>query len=378
MPTPTDRFALDTFDPGESWDHTDTVQFLDEIAVARDTVANRPTSGTYDGEIFFATDEEIFYQWDATGTQWNEVLNAPTQSEFDSHSTRHESGGADEIPLNNLDLPAGAQIDEDGGDLVVRDSGGSIVLRRDETAGTWDFVSGDLTGITSLEAGKATVGGDRIGTLDTNDDTPVMVGTTDDNRTFGAVLQSSVDSDPGYAGTYGIYDPEGYRVGWYSGDAAHKHLKIYVRPSPLDGTPDTPSPHTEFNMDTDLTSQVVTGADSRSVYLRLRHGGTGNESRLAFQDSEAGIGDAIDLRYGSPFQRFRLYDHINEQVSLVYSSANPSWSFEEVPMTGLREIENPTAGDLSDQEWAWDATNSRWLFKDSSGTAHYFTPDGTL
>jgi len=155
MPTPTERFALDTYDPGESWDHTDTVQFLDEIAVARDTVANRPTSGTYDGEIFFATDEEIFYQWDATNTQWNEVLNAPTQAEFDSHSTRHERGGADEIPLNNLDLPAGAQIDEDGGDLVIRDSGGSIVLRRDEGAGTWDFVSGDLTGIASLEAAKA-------------------------------------------------------------------------------------------------------------------------------------------------------------------------------------------------------------------------------
>jgi len=154
MPTPTERFALDTYDPGESWDHTDTVQFLDEIAVARDTVANRPTSGTYDGEIFFATDEEIFYQWDETNTQWNEVLNAPTQAEFDSHSTRHESGGADEIPLNNLDLPAGAQIDEDGGDLVIRDSGGSIVLRRDEGAGTWDFVSGDLTGIASLEAGS--------------------------------------------------------------------------------------------------------------------------------------------------------------------------------------------------------------------------------
>jgi len=152
MPTPTDRFALDTYDPGESWDHTDTVQFLDEIAVERDTVANRPTSGTYDGEIFFATDEEIFYQWDGTNTQWNEVLNAPTQAEFDSHSTRHESGGADEIGLNNLDLPAGAQIDEDGGDLVVRDSGGGIVLRRDETAGTWDFVSGDLVNIASLEA----------------------------------------------------------------------------------------------------------------------------------------------------------------------------------------------------------------------------------
>jgi len=75
------------------------------------------------------------------------------QREPEAHTTTHQSGGTDEIPLNNLDLPAGAQIDEDGGDLVVRDSGGSIVSRRDEAAGTWDFVSGDLTGIASLEAG---------------------------------------------------------------------------------------------------------------------------------------------------------------------------------------------------------------------------------
>ena len=70
------------------------------------------------------------------------------------HTTTHQSGGSDEIPLNGLELPAGAYIDEDGGDLVVRDSGGSIVLRRDEAAGAWDFVSGDLTGIASLEAGS--------------------------------------------------------------------------------------------------------------------------------------------------------------------------------------------------------------------------------
>ena len=75
------------------------------------------------------------------------------------HTTTHQSGGSDEIPLNGLELPAGAQIDEDGGDLVVRDSGGSIVLRRDEGAATWDFVSEDVTGITSLKAEEASING---------------------------------------------------------------------------------------------------------------------------------------------------------------------------------------------------------------------------
>jgi hypothetical protein len=48
------------------------------------------------------------------------------------------------------------------------------------------------------------------------------------------------------------------------------------------------------------------------------------------------------------------------------------------PVVNLREISNPGPADLSGGEWAWDATNGRWLFKDSAGTAHYFSPDGTL
>jgi len=74
MPTPTDRLGLDTFDPGEdNWSHTDTVESLDELAVVTDTIANRPSSGTYDGELFLATDQRILYQWDATNTEWDAV-----------------------------------------------------------------------------------------------------------------------------------------------------------------------------------------------------------------------------------------------------------------------------------------------------------------
>jgi len=63
-----------------------------------------------------------------------------------SHSTRHESGGSDEIGLGNLSLPTGAQIDEDGGDFVVRDSAGNVALRYDEASGAWQ--------LDALEAGN--------------------------------------------------------------------------------------------------------------------------------------------------------------------------------------------------------------------------------
>lgn len=55
--------------------------------------------------------------------------------------------GSDTTPVKgqNFELPAGAQLDEDNGDLVIRDSGGSIVFRRDETNGEWalDDLSAD-------------------------------------------------------------------------------------------------------------------------------------------------------------------------------------------------------------------------------------------
>jgi len=67
----TDRFNLDTYNQGDDgWSHTDTVELLDELAVETDTITNRPTSGSYDDELFFATDQRILYRWDSETTDW--------------------------------------------------------------------------------------------------------------------------------------------------------------------------------------------------------------------------------------------------------------------------------------------------------------------
>lgn len=63
---------------------------------------------------------------------------------------------------------------------------------------------------------------------------------------------------------------------------------------------------------------------------------------------------------------------------LIFGPSTANVSLNDVPVTGLHEYSDPTAGDLGSREFAWDNTNDRWLFKDSSGTVHYFTPDGTL
>jgi len=74
MPDRTDRLELNTFAQGETdWDHTDTVEALDKLAVERDVISSRPSEGHYDDELFFATDQRTLYRWDATESTWSAV-----------------------------------------------------------------------------------------------------------------------------------------------------------------------------------------------------------------------------------------------------------------------------------------------------------------
>lgn len=72
MPDKTPRFGLDDYEVGESapWDHSDTVQLLDEMAIDRGPANSRPPQGSYDDELYFATDQQTLYQWDADAGDW--------------------------------------------------------------------------------------------------------------------------------------------------------------------------------------------------------------------------------------------------------------------------------------------------------------------
>jgi len=67
----TNRFGLNTYSQGDTnWDHTDTVETIDELAIERGAAADRPASGDYDDELYLATDQQILYRWDETETDW--------------------------------------------------------------------------------------------------------------------------------------------------------------------------------------------------------------------------------------------------------------------------------------------------------------------
>lgn len=71
MSRETPRFNLDTFEPGDpEWDHTDTVQTVDEYAIARGPISDRPTEGQYDDELYYATDQKVLWGWDGTDGDW--------------------------------------------------------------------------------------------------------------------------------------------------------------------------------------------------------------------------------------------------------------------------------------------------------------------
>ncbi|WP_222919746.1 glycosyl hydrolase family 28-related protein [Natrinema sp. SYSU A 869] len=70
MADETPRLGLGTYERGDDWDHTDTVEALDEHAIVRGPIAERPSEGDYDDELFHATDQGITWRWDAASEDW--------------------------------------------------------------------------------------------------------------------------------------------------------------------------------------------------------------------------------------------------------------------------------------------------------------------
>lgn len=89
MPDQTDRHDLYTYSHGERWrtrdgslpGHNDVVELVDELSIDHGPFGDRPSTGDYDGEKFFATDRRILYAWDDSGASWDAVGGAGTSSE---------------------------------------------------------------------------------------------------------------------------------------------------------------------------------------------------------------------------------------------------------------------------------------------------------
>lgn len=69
MTTP--RLELNTYERGaEGWTHNDTVRLLDELAIDKGNISERPSSGEYDDEMYYAIDQGILWGWDNAQNDW--------------------------------------------------------------------------------------------------------------------------------------------------------------------------------------------------------------------------------------------------------------------------------------------------------------------
>lgn len=131
----------------------------------------------------------------------------------------------------SFELPAGASLDEDGSDLVIKDSGGNIILRYDEGSSEWQFQSETLTGIGSLAtdglttegasyienilfgypvgrlaktegSGSVSLPGDAAGEHSIEILTPGQASSTDENRSYD--LTTEFDPSVPYALTFWV------------------------------------------------------------------------------------------------------------------------------------------------------------------------------
>lgn len=329
------RFGLNTgYEQGEdNWSHNDTVNFLDEIAEERGPIADRPSSGTYDTEVYHATDENLYYRWDESGSEWNAIAGKGSEGSPLPGTAYREAISTDEALINS-------------------------VLRANAPE---DWVNPT-----------------------TGEDTPAVIRTNDANRALALQVQNDEKEDsegdlkPGYSATIDWLSTEGERIGRLAGDPGDRHLHVYVKADAVGSGDTQPRPHTRFEADADWTTLYVGDIEEADTRIVVGSPVADGSSRIVFNNQESSQMRMEFKHFSGTGDTFRFYDHQNSIVPLSYDFSVPRWNFEGTATYGLREITNPSASDLINQEWAWDATNSRWLYRDSDGTAHYFTPDGTL
>jgi hypothetical protein len=154
MVTQTPRFNLDKYTQGEEdWSHSDTVDLLDELAVETDVIANRDSSGDYDDELFYATDEKLLYRWDSNTSSW--LVEGGIGTDTDKlPEIWVKNGNFNDIETSSFSNNATESIEDIVGALVVGgsnitvdydDGDGSVTVESETTLGyTFDASQYDI------------------------------------------------------------------------------------------------------------------------------------------------------------------------------------------------------------------------------------------
>ena len=95
--------------------------------------------------------------------------------------------GSDNTPVEgeSFGLPSGFSIDEDSGNLAIRDTNGNVVAKWDEGNAQWDFANNTLNNVDALNSNSVSTGALAIGgTLYEEDDNSPIDVTNEASHTY--------------------------------------------------------------------------------------------------------------------------------------------------------------------------------------------------
>ena len=128
MTDKTPRFDLNTYVQGdENWDHTDTVEAVDKLAIDRGPISGRPASGDYDDQMYFATDQRIMWRWDTDATDWKAAGGLGSSSQAIPGTTHVEA-----LEAGSINTEQGFISSFNADAVVHRVSNGNIVATGNE------------------------------------------------------------------------------------------------------------------------------------------------------------------------------------------------------------------------------------------------------
>lgn len=126
MSNETPRLNLETFEQGdENWDHTDTVEAVDEHAIDRGPIEERPEEGEYDDELYHATDQRIVWRWDADAEDWKAASGLGSEDEPVPGTSYHESLSVERAGIIEVD----EQPTEDELEAGLYNHNGTVYIR---------------------------------------------------------------------------------------------------------------------------------------------------------------------------------------------------------------------------------------------------------
>ncbi|WP_440763605.1 glycosyl hydrolase family 28-related protein [Natronorubrum sp. DTA7] len=143
MPDETPRLGLGTYEPGDEWDHTDTVEALDEHAIVRAPIADRPATGEYDDELFHATDQGITWRWDDSSEDWVYFGGRGSADQPVPGTSHFEATHVDEATIG------AASIDTASADAAT------LVHARSEETPVWNVEAHGIEGDGTTDVGQA-------------------------------------------------------------------------------------------------------------------------------------------------------------------------------------------------------------------------------